>query len=354
MNTRLSRTAWLIFMLFAVLTFPVIAVAREKYVASEFLENKVENKMGTSDILILLDHTVGETASSSTTPITHQLREGLFVTAILQDSNIILRFETIKSDTGQREAITEVAISAELGRTFFNLIEAALTTAESIFSTQNFASSWELELHAESEPGGEVVVKVEGDEAAQFTLAWEFSSPRRPIDSFTMPEAFSKGATDKENISGTVHFPITIDEFTQFVNRAYGVNAPERFKDFPLFPHTWLHLTVTAQDATNRVVNVHFDAITTSGERLFVAEAPASTSVGGRFVDQTVTRMQEMLSEEAQNPGSSSKWQTEFYYDDPNKGIVVVSAEGEHGLFDIAYHLEISVQKVEPDKTHHK
>jgi hypothetical protein len=175
------------------------------------------------------------------------LREGLFVTAIPQGSNIILRFETIKSDTGQREAITEVAISAELGRTFFNLIKAALTTAESIFSTQNFASSWELELHAESKPGGEIVVKVEGDEAAQFTLAWEFSNPRRPIDSFTMPEAFSKGATDKENISGTVHF-----------------------------------------------------------------------------------------------------------YDDPNKGIVVVSAEGEHGLFDIAYHLETSVRKVKPDKTHHK
>src|SRR2546425_10195914 len=73
----------------------------------------------------------------------------------------------------------------------------------------------------------------------------------------------------------------------------------------PLFPYTTLFRSV------------HFDALTTRGERFFVAEAPASTSVGGRFVDQTVTRMQEMLSEEAAQPGSSRKWQTEFYYDDP-------------------------------------
>jgi hypothetical protein len=111
-----------------------------------------------------------------------------------------------------------------------------------------------------------------------------------------------------------------------------------------LFPHIWLHLTVTAQNATNRVLNVHFDAITTTGERLFVAEAPASTSVGGRFVDQTVTRMREMLSKEKAAP---QEWQTEFYYDDSDKGVVVMTAKGEHGLFNIAYHLETVIKKVE-------
>jgi hypothetical protein len=93
------------------------------------------------------------------------------------------------------------------------------------------------------------------------------------------------------------------------------------------------------------MVNVHFDAITPSGERLFVAEAPASTSVGGRFVDQTVTRMQEMLSEEAAHPGSSRPWQTEFYYDDSDTGVVVVAVKGERGLFDISYHLETSISR---------
>jgi hypothetical protein len=346
MNERLlRRTAWLGFALFAVLALPVLAGAG-KNVASEFLEQAIEEEMASSDILSLLDHTVGATASSGTQPITRQLREGLFVTAIPQGPNVLLRVEVTKEDTGQREPITEVALSAELGRTFFTLVEAALTTADAIFTTQHFASPWELKLQAESESGGEAVVTVAGDAAAHFTLAWEFASPRRPIDSFRVPTAFSHGKSGTEHINGTVHFPTTINTFTQFVDRAYGRGPTERFNDFPLFPHLWLHLTVTAQDATNRVVDVHFDAITTSGERLFVAEAPASTSIGGRFVDQTVTRMQEMLREEAAQPGSSRKWQTEFYYNDPETGVVVVVVQGERGLFDIAYHLETSIQKV--------
>ena len=82
---------------------------------------------------------------------------------------------------------------------------------------------------------------------------------------------------------------------------------------------------------------------------LVVAEAPASTDVGGRFIDQTVARMREMLDEEATQPGSSREWQTEFYYDDPDKGIVVVAVKGERGLFDIAYQLETSIRKVGQD-----
>lgn len=220
-------------------------------------------------------------------------------------------------------------------------------TAEAVFATQHFAAPWELQLHAESPSGGAAVVKVTGDATAHFTLGWEFASPRRPIDSFIVPTAFADGKGGQEHLTATVHFPTTLETFTQFVDRAYGRGPTERFTDFPLFPHLWLHLTVTAQDATNRVVNVHFDALTTSDERLFVAEAPASTSVGGRFVEQTVTRMQEMLREEAVQPGSSRPWQTEFYYADPAKGVVVVEVQGEGGLFEIAYHLETTIRKVQ-------
>jgi hypothetical protein len=184
---------------------------------------------------------------------------------------------------------------------------------------------------------------------ARFTLAWEIASPDRPIDSWTVPTAFpaegEKPMGGREQLRATVHFPITLEDFRQFVQRAYGRDAPERFTDFPLFPHTWLHLTVTGEP-TNRVVLVHFDAITTSGQRLVIAEAPASTDVGGRFVDETLARMQEMLDEEAAQPGSSRPWQTEFYYDDPATGLVIVSVKGEHGAFDVAYHLETPIQKV--------
>jgi hypothetical protein len=93
-------------------------------------------------------------------------------------------------------------------------------------------------------------------------------------------------------------------------------------------------------------VNVHFDAITTEGQRLFVAEAPASTDVGGRFLNETLTRMQEMLSQEAAKQGSSGKWQTEFYYDSPDNGVVVVAVTGELGTFDVAYQLQTPAQNV--------
>ena len=120
----------------------------------------------------------------------------------------------------------------------------------------------------------------------------------------------------------------------------YVGGVAQRFDDLPLSPHTWLHLTVT-DGSTNRFVIVHFDAITTNGQRLFVAEAPASTDVGGRFLNETLTRMQE----------SSGKWQTEFYYDDPDKGVVVVAVTGDQGVFkkgvfDVAYHLETTTQTV--------
>ena len=56
-----------------------------------------------------------------------------------------------------------------------------------------------------------------------------------------------------------------------------------------------------------------------------------------------------MLNQEAAKPGSSGKWQTEFYYDDPDKGVVVVAVTGEHGVFDVAYHLETPTQNVTLD-----
>jgi hypothetical protein len=103
------------------------------------------------------------------------------------------------------------------------------------------------------------VVKVTGDETAHFTLAWAFASTRRPIDSFIVPTAFADGKGGKANIRGTVHFPTTLETFTQFADRAYGRGPTERFTDFPSFPHLWLHLTVTVQDTTNRVVDVHVE-----------------------------------------------------------------------------------------------
>ena len=68
-------------------------------------------------------------------------------------------------------------------------------------------------------------------------------------------------------------------------------------------------------------------------------------------LDETLKRIQEMLNQEAAQPGSSGKWQTEFYYDDPDKGVIVVAVTGEQGAFDVAYHLETPTESV---KSHGK
>jgi hypothetical protein len=344
-SMRLRRTSWVVFTFLLVLAYSGITVAREKQVASEFLEQDIENGMVSGDILALLSQTVGTAASSGANPANaHPLRQGLYVTAIPQRSNIILRFEVDRSDTKQRYTIAEVAISADLGSKFFEFVKAALRSAESIFSTDQFAQPWELALDAESTSGGQVTLKVDGDATAHFTLSWEIASPKRPIDSFIVPTAFGSKKAGTEHISVVVHFPTSLQEFA-FLSTIYVGGVAQRFHDLPLYPHTWLHLTVT-NGSTNRFVIVHFDTIATNGQRLFVAEAPASTDVGGRFLDETLTRMQEMLNQEAAKPGSSGKWQTEFYYDDPDKGVVVVAVTGEHGVFDVAYHLETPTQNV--------
>jgi len=304
--------------------------------------------MVSADILALLNQTVGTAAASGTHPaVAHPLRQGLYVTALPQRSNILLRFEVDRSDPAHRETIAEVALSAALGRTFFEFVKAALGSAEAIVSADPSATQpWELRLNAASDSGGAVQVKVEGDATAHFTLSWDIASPKRPLDSFTVPTAFGAQKAGTEHSSVVVHFPVSLEEFA-FLRTIYVGGVAQRFQDLPLAPHTWLHLTVT-NGATNRFVIVHFDAITTDGQRVFVAEAPASTDVGGRFLDETLTRMQEMLHQEAAQPGSSGKWQTEFYYDDPDTGVVVVAVTGEHGVFDVAYHLETPTQHVTP------
>ena len=352
MDLRAKPPWWGVCALVVGLTCAVMAVAHGKNVASEFLEVEIAEEMPSADLLALLARTVGEAAASGADPaVAHPLRRGLYVTAISQGANVVLRFEIDGGGTKPREAIAEVALSSELGQTFVTLAEAALRTAEAVFATMRFGAPWELTLQTASETGGEVGIQVIGDARARFTLAWEIASPDRPIDRWTVPTAFpADGETTKgarEQLRATVHFPITMEDFRQFVERAYGRDAPERFTDFPLLPHTWLRLTV-AGEAGAPVVLVHFDAITTSGQRLFVAEAPASTDVGGRFVDETLARMQEMLDEEAAQPGASRPWQTEFYYDDPAAGLVIVSVKGEHGVFDVAYHLEAPPRKIKP------
>jgi hypothetical protein len=337
------RTLGAVTLIWAAISFPAVTVAQESYTASEFIEEDIQNQMSSADIVALLNQTVGGVTAANRA-VGLPLRQGLFVTAIPRGSNIILRFEVDQSGTNQRYTIAEVAISADLGTKFFEFAKAALASAETVFAAEQFAQPWEVGLTADSNSGGQVTVKVEGDTTAHFAVSWDIASPRRPLDSFIVPTAFGSKEPGSEHINVVVHFPTSLEQF-QFLSTIYVGGVAQRFQDLPLHPHTWLHLTVT-NGSTDRYVNVHFDAITTGGQRLFVAEAPASTDVGGRFLNETLTRMQEMLGQEAAKPGSSGKWQTEFYYDSSEYGVVAVAVTGEQGRFDVAYDLQTPTQKV--------
>jgi hypothetical protein len=311
----------------------------------EYLEFLAEDTLAAPDLLTLLDQTVN-TASGATPASGMQLRNGLYLTATPNGANVILRVDADGGGVRPKDPYVEVAIPQGLGQTFRDLCDAAMATAALTAATPGLASPWNIFLHAESPSGGILELNVTGDATGVFAAAWKLDSPVRAVDAFGKPSAFGAGPGTAK-VGGTVHFPIDVTNFKTYVNQAYGYNAPARFTDFALIPHTWLHLTVTG-DAANRVVNVRFDAVLTSGARTYVCEAPASTDVGNRFFDETVARMNQMNAEEAAAPGSSKKWGTSFYYADAAKGVVDVVVKGEKGAFDIAYAVETPLFTVNP------
>jgi hypothetical protein len=313
----------------------------------EYVEFQAMDVLPATKMMSTLNQTVGATVGNAAQSL--PLRNGFYLTATPQGSNVVLEVDADGGGVRPRAAYAAVAIPSDLAGAFIQFAQVAMATASLTSQTPGLAAPWNIYLHAESATGGKIHVDVSGDANANFTLSWTVDSPVRAIDAFAAPTPWTgtNDTTAIAKVGGTVHFPIDLPTFKFFVNQAYGYGAPQRFNDFALIPHTWLHLTVTA-DSTGRVVNVHFDAITTSGARLFVAEAPASTDVGGRFFDETVSRMTEMNAEEAALPGSSKPWGTSFYYADPSKGVVDVVVKGTVGAFDIAYAVETPVFQVKP------
>jgi len=316
------------------------------YGGSEYVEVAVAETMPADAILALLDRVVGPAAASGADPLERfALRSGLFATARPLGPYLVLRFESDRGGKALRETLAEVALPAALGQTFRELAQAALRTAQGFPAA--FLQPWELHLKIESGSGGEVVIRVAGEATGRFELGFTIEGPVQPIDGARVPSAFRGTSTSR--IGGTVHFPLRLQDFVGFVDRAYGRNAPDRFTDFQLFPHAWLRLTVTGDGqgayGTDRVVLVHFDAVTQAG-RIFVAEAPASTELGARFFDETVARMEEMLAEEAASAGASRPWRTDFFYDSADTGTVIVVVNGEAGLFEVEYQVATPVQEV--------
>ena len=130
MTVLMKRTCGLLLAVSMLIVTSAAMGASEKYsrVATEWLQENAQNTMQPADILALLSNTVGANAASAVNPGPLVLRQGLYVTPIAEQSNIILRLQVDRADE-PRYTIAEVAISDDLGNQFFQFVQAALASA---------------------------------------------------------------------------------------------------------------------------------------------------------------------------------------------------------------------------------
>ena len=198
---------------------------------------------------------------------------------------------------------------------------------------------YHLEYHVVSPNGGELTIQTEWLEGGTSgVVRFITAAPRTSLTPGAVNTA-AFGGESYEQLSGTVFFTLSVDEFSFFSNRAYGITsgALQNFSDFRLQPHNWLRLTVTPRLA-DELVDVGFEVIAMDGSRVPFARAPASVVAGEQFQQNVIRMVDDMLAAEAAAPGSSRPFEVSFYYDDPEGGgVVSVIAEGRGGVFGIAY-----------------
>ncbi len=197
---------------------------------------------------------------------------------------------------------------------------------------------WYLAYQTVSANGGFLEISVAYDEDTRaISTTFSTENPRTSLEAgLVNTPAFAGDPWEK--IAGTVYFALSRDEFGFFSHRAYGTTtgAAQNFHDFQLVPHNWLRLTVTP-DVADEMVNVAFEVVTLSGERIPVARAPALYVAGDQFQQNVFRMVDNMVAQERERPGSSTPFRVPFHYDDPEGGGVVrVIAEGKDGEFRIA------------------
>jgi hypothetical protein len=240
--------------------------------------------------------------------------------------------------TNPQRVLAVAPASFEVGGLYITTVDAAISTMQAEEAMQPGSSeSWFLEYRVASAMGGTLSFGIRGV-LGVFTLVVDVTSPHTNLAAGKIGTPVG-GFAPYDTVAGTVYFHLTQDEFDFFSSHAYGQGAEsqQNFTDFALVPHTWLRLTVQPH-LQQEFVDVGFDVLTNSGQRIPVSEAPASTIAGSTFQALTNRYVTNMLAEEAAMPGSSTPWQVPFYYDSPNGGgVVEVIAQSDHGTFEIAY-----------------
>lgn len=247
-------------------------------------------------------------------------------------------------DDSDRRPVARVPVSTTYGELFIEAVRAALAQVE----RAGYDSPFWLEYHTRSPNGGQLRVRLDyDDQGGRLTVSTE--SPQTSLLAGQINTPAFTGAP-YETIGGTVWFELTRDQFDFFVERAYGItdSAGQNFADFHLRPHDWLRLTVTPE-LENERVDVAFEVITEDGRRLPFARSPASYVAGDLFKQAVLRMVDNMLDAEARAPGSSASWTVPFHYDDPDGGGVVrVVAQGQGGVFRIAYAVDSPVNYLQP------
>lgn len=294
--------------------------------------------------MALVDPIFGEAARAGSGHRALELQPGIFLT-VTPDARTpeqaVVRMEmdpSRESDVGRR-VILEVPASYNYGGVYIAAVRAALGRTAEVLAEGDDMAPYHLEYHVVSPNGGELTIQTEWlAGATEGVVRFATSAPRTSLTPGSINSAAFSG-DPYEQLSGTVFFTLSVDEFSFFSNRAYGISsgALQNFADFRLQPHNWLRLTVTPRLA-DAVVDVGFEVIAPDGARVPFARAPASVVAGEQFQQNVIRMVDDMVAAEAAAPGSSRPFEVSFYYDDPEGGgVVSVIASGRAGIFRIAY-----------------
>jgi len=336
-----NKTATAVFI--PIETIPLRAQSNpNEYVAlnSEMVIDSVD------DFTAIAEPLFGETARSGSYLAVLEVEPGLFLQSDAfpgnPDQAVITASMRASIDTDPVDrTLLQVPASFDYGALFIETAKVALTK---MFTLQvehpGDVEPYHLEYRVYSAKGGAFTFGVVFDGVIT-KVVLNFRSPTTSLlsDQVNMPATDGKPF---ETIYGMVNFSLSRDQFDFFVERAYGLSAGknQNFKDFQLLPHDWLRLTVEP-DIDNLLINVGFEVVTLDGSRVAISQAPASMVVGEQFKNSVFRKVDNMLEQEASQPGSSLPWKVPFVYSDPDgSGVVEVVAQGVNGGFEIAYAIE--------------
>jgi len=306
----------------------------------EWVSYHTEVPFAPGDFHALVSGLIGPDAQAGKFVSHQEVTQGVFLEAAAdpttsQQSRITLSFD---DGTETPRQIALVPASFAVGAVYLTTIDAAIATMVSEEKQQKGSSeSFLLEYQVTSSLGGTFSFGVHGVTGV-FTLVIDVGSPTTNLAPGKIGTP-ALSAASYDTVNGTVWFHLSKDDFDYFVDHAYGkdATAAQNFKDFALEPHRWLRLTVTPH-LTDKFVDVGFDVLGAGGSRTPLAKAPASILAGSLFQSLVDRNMTTMLAQEAAKAGSSTPWTAPFYYDDPSGGgVVQVIAQGQAGVFQIAY-----------------